>query len=35
MKVECILFLLYLMQLGVVSSITVSAKGTVTVRIKK
>ncbi len=35
MRVEYILFLLYLLQLGVVSSVSVSSKGTVTIRIKK
>lgn len=35
MRVEFILFLLYLLQLGVVSSVSVSSNGTVTIRIKK
>ena len=35
MRVEYILFLLYLLQLGIVSSVSVSSKGTVTIRIKK
>ena len=34
MNTEYIFFLLYLVQLGVVSSVSVSSKGTVTVRIK-
>ena len=35
MRVEYILFLLNLLQLGVVSSVSVSSNGTVTIRIKK
>ena len=35
MRVEYILFLLYLLQLGIISSVSVSHKGTVTIRIKK
>ncbi len=35
MKVEYILILLYLIRLDVVSSVSVSSKGTVTIRIKK
>ncbi len=35
MKVDYILTLLYFVQLGIVSSVSVSSKGTVTIRIKK